>query len=89
MFLQIPADILSDSALPSSAKIIYGFLLSLKNGTDSICNLTSQQLADTIGLERTAIPRLVKVLEAEGLLKVHNGYSTKNRTQYSYEALIK
>jgi len=89
MFLQIPSEILSSSALPSSAKIIYGFLLSLKNSTDSICNLTSQQIADTVGLERTAVPRLVKVLEAEGLLKVHNGYSTKNRPQYSYEALVK
>jgi len=89
MFLQIPSEILSSSALPSSAKIIYGFLLSLKNSTDSICNLTSQQIADTVGLERTAVPRLVKVLEAEDLLKVHNGYSTKNRPQYSYEALIK
>ena len=33
--------------------------------------------ADAVGLERTAIPRLVRVLEAEGLLKINSVLSVK------------
>jgi len=51
--------------------------------------MTAQQIADAVGLERTAIPRLVRVLEAQGLLKINSVLSVKNRPQYSYEALVK
>lgn len=90
MQINIPNSILENTSLSSSAKLLYGFLLSRQSeNNERICTLTSQKIADTIGLERTAIPRLVKVLEAEGLLKAHEGYSVKNRLQYSYEALVK
>ena len=89
MHINIPDTILKDSTLASSAKLIYGLVLKSKDQADGICRLTSQQIADQLGLERTAIPRLVRVLESQGLLKIHEGYSVKNRPQYSYEALVK
>lgn len=89
MHINIPDSILQDSTLASSAKLIYGLVVETKNPSDGICRLTSQQIADQLGLERTAIPRLVRVLEAQGLLKVHTGLSGKNRPQYSYEAVVK
>ena len=89
MHINIPETVLKDSTLASSAKLIYSLVLKSKDQADGICRLTSQQIADQLGLERTAIPRLVRVLESQGLLKIHEGYSSKNRPQYSYEALIK
>lgn len=90
MFLNIPDSVLEDAALTSSAKIIYGFLLSRKDtGKSQVCTMTAQQIADAVGLERTAIPRLVRVLEAQGLLKINSVLSCKNRPQYNYEALVK
>ena len=89
MHINIPETVLKDSTLASSAKLIYGLVFEHKDQADGICRLTSQQIANQLGLERTAIPRLVRVLEAQGLLKIHEGYSVKNRLQYSYEAVVK
>lgn len=89
MHINIPDTILQDNSLASSAKLIYGLVFETRNPSDGICRLTSQQIADQLGLERTAIPRLVRVLEQKGLLKIHEGYSVKNRLQYSYEAVVK
>lgn len=89
MHMNIPETVLKDQSLASSAKLIYGFILKSKDQADGICRLTSQQIADQLGLERTAIPRLVRVLEAQGLLKIGSKPSIKNRPQYTYEAIVK
>ena len=88
MILNITESVLTDQSLPSSAKILHGYLVRLKECTgDNLCRLSAQLLADGIGVERASIPRLVKVLEAKGLLKLHEGLSTKNRLQYIYEVI--
>ena len=88
MLLNIPNKVLTDASLASSAKIIYGFFLYSKDATNqSMCKLTSQQIADIVGLERTAIPRLVQILENKGLVKIHKTLSVKNRLQYAYEVV--
>ena len=88
MTLNIPDSVLKDQSLPSSAKLLYGLLLRLKNDTgDNMCRLSAQLLADGVGVERATVPRLVRVLETKGLLKVHEGLSMKNRLQYVYEVI--
>ena len=88
MTLNIPDSVLKDQSLPSSAKLLYGLLLRLKNDTgDNMCRLSAQLLADGVGVERATVPRLVRVLETNGLLKVHEGLSMKNRLQYVYEVI--
>lgn len=88
MILNIPDSILKDQSLPSSAKLLYGLLLRLKNDTgDHMCRLSAQALADGVGVERATVPRLVRVLETKVLLKVHEGLSVKNRLQYVYEVI--
>ena len=88
MTLNIPDNVLKDQSLPSSAKLLYGLLLRLKNDTgDNMCRLSAQLLADGVGLERATVPRLVRVLETKGLLSVHEGLSMKNRLQYVYEVI--
>ena len=88
MILNIPDNVLKDQSLPSSAKLLYGLLLRLKNDTgDNMCRLSAQLLADGVGVERATVPRLVRVLETKGLLSVHEGLSMKNRLQYVYEVI--
>jgi len=88
MTLNIPDSVLKDQSLPSSAKLLYGLLLRLKNDTgDNMCRLSAQLLADGVGVERATVPRLVRVLETKGLLSVHEGLSVKNRLQYVYEVI--
>lgn len=88
MILNIPDNVLKDQSLPSSAKLLYGLLLRLKNDTgDNMCRLSAQLLADGVGVERATVPRLVRVLETKGLLSVHEGLSVKNRLQYVYEII--
>ena len=88
MILNIPDSVLITQTLVGSAKVLYGFLLAQKNTKNiNMCKMSAQTLADTIGVERATIPRLTKALETHGLLKIHEGLSSKNRPQYIYEVL--
>lgn len=90
MLINIPTKLLTDRTLPSSAKILYGFLHRQKEETnENICKLSAQAIADSIGVERATVPRLVLTLQAEGWLKIHEGLSVKRRPQYEYEVLSK
>lgn len=88
MLINIPNRILTDVSLPSSAKIIYGFFLYSKSVTNqNTCRLTTQQIADIVGLERNSVTRLVQTLASRGLISIHTSLSIKNRPQYEYEVI--
>ena len=70
----IPANILYDKKISSTAKLIYGEIatyIAWSNGDKKFYNLTNKQLARDFGLSSDRISRLISELIKGGYLQSH------------------
>jgi predicted transcriptional regulator len=64
-------------ALPSSAKLLYSFLLDVAGGGNGTVWLSSRRLAIEMGLSTSAVRRNLRRLEQCGLIRLTSRYSTE------------
>lgn len=65
----IPATVFYDDTIQANAKLLYGQITQM-TGADGCCGMTNAQLAESNGLSKDSVSRLVKALEKAGHIEV-------------------
>ncbi|WP_201318503.1 helix-turn-helix domain-containing protein [Paenibacillus sp. EPM92] len=69
--------LLAGAALPSSAKLLYSYLLDLAGGRTGTVWLSSRRLAAEVGVSSSAVRRNLHRLEQCGLIRLKSRYSAE------------
>ena len=87
-FLSVPWAMLLDTEISSTCKLLYS-VIAQEQLEDAPCGRTVKELSEIIGVVPLAVTTALRKMQEKGLIIVHKGKSTRNRPQYSYEALVK
>jgi hypothetical protein len=79
--VSIPARLIQDKALPSSAKIMYGVLRCFCIGNQhDTCDPSMTEIAEIANVLVTNVPKTIKLLEQRGYIEVaRQGHGISNR----------
>ena len=86
MFAVIPAVVMRDTALPMSARMLYG-LLTWKSNGEARCWPTNRTLAEELGLSQGRVSALLALLEEYGHIEmevIHDAQTGQVVRRYIY-----
>ena len=87
-YLNVPWVLLADTEISSTCKLLYSVILQ-EQQEGQPCGRTIKELSEIVGVVPLAVTTALRKMQELDYIVIHEGKSSRNRPQYSYEVTNK